>query len=193
MKRGKSGYVLALVLAVTLALVSSVSLLALRLGATLRTAGGQFAQAQSRYAVQAVAERVYQQLRAQIGRTLPADTALSTWLEDFAAALAGEVEPPLSLAFRCESEGPEAAELTLTVELHDPARPSAALRALIRVETEPAEAEAGEPPQEVGAVLAQAETEPTEGESPTDEEEGEPPQEVGSVLVRVSWLSVRPA
>lgn len=188
MKRGKSGYVLALVLAVTLALVSSVSLLALRLGATLRTAGGQFAQAQSRYAVQAVAERAYQRLRAQVGRTLPADTALSAWLEDFAAALTGEVEPPLSLAVSCESEGPEAAELTLTVELLDPARPGAALRAVIRVETE-----AGEPPQEIGAVQAQVETEPTEGESPADAEAGEPPQEVGSVLVRVSWLSVRPA
>ena len=145
------------------------------------------------FLAESLAERVYQRLRAQVGRTLPADTALSAWLEDFAAALTGEVEPPLSLAVSCESEGPEAAELTLTVDLLDPARPGAALRAVIRVETEPAETEAGEPPQEIGAVQAQVETEPTEGESPADAEAGEPPQEVGSVLVRVSWLSVRPA
>ena len=71
--------------------------------------------------------------------------------------------------------------------------PSPLRRAVIRVETEPAETEAGESPQEIGAVQAQVETEPTEGESPADAEAGEPPQEVGSVLVRVSWLSVRPA
>ena len=145
MKRHRAGYVLALVLGVTLVLVSSVSLLALRLGAGLRAEGGQLARLRRDAATGAVAERFYWHLHAQEGRVLPGEASLLAWLEAFAEEFSGEVEPPLSCAVR------------------EPGQPPASLHTVIRVEAEPIEPEpvpeAAEAPEETG----EAQPEPDSG------------------------------
>lgn len=183
MKRNRGGYVLALVLAVTLVLVSSVSVLALRLGAGLRAEGGQFARLRQDCATAAVAERFYQHLRAQEGRVLPqegnAQAVLLAWLDRFGEAFAGEVEPPLSLTVRCGARERDSVEAELLVELREPGQPVARLRAVIRVDAETLEPESAPEPAEEEAPGAEAE--------PTAE-----PGPGGAVLVRVAWVSYQP-
>lgn len=177
MKRHRAGYVLALVLGVTLVLVSSVSLLALRLGAGLRAEGGQLARLRRDAATGAVAERFYWHLHAQEGRVLPEEASLLTWLEAFAEEFSGEVEPPLSCAVRCTGLEPDSVDAEVLVELREPGQPPESLHTVIRVEVEPIEPEpvpeAAEAPEETG----EAQPEPDSG---------------GAVLVRVSWVSYQP-